>query len=113
MKWVQSHWFDQLEGRYHVLVSNPPYITTTDVGELPTTIRQFEPKLALDGGVHGIDPYKVLAEQGREYLEEEGHLVLEIGSGQAPHILPLFASWTHVKSLEDHEGHLRCLVFRK
>ncbi|WP_292138228.1 peptide chain release factor N(5)-glutamine methyltransferase, partial [Mesorhizobium sp.] len=60
---LQSDWFEKVFGRYHVIAANPPYITTEDIGNLQDEVRNFDPRLALDGGADGLNPYRTIAAQ--------------------------------------------------
>ena len=77
-----SDLFDQLEGLYDIIVTNPPYVDQVDISTMPPEY-QHEPLMALASGSLGLDhPIKILREAGR-FLAEDGILVLEVGnSGQ-------------------------------
>ncbi len=82
---LEGSWAEPLlaQGRrYHCVVSNPPYIPTDDIAQLAIEV-QREPRLALDGGPDGLDCYRALIPQAWELLLPGGHLVLEVGQGQA------------------------------
>jgi len=68
----------ELRGSLHVIVSNPPYIPSADVPELPVEVAGYEPHLALDGGPDGLDVFRRLAEQARAWLRPGGLLVVEL-----------------------------------
>ncbi|MEW6523176.1 MAG: peptide chain release factor N(5)-glutamine methyltransferase [Bacillota bacterium] len=72
-----------LERRVDVVVSNPPYIPSSEWAHLPREVRDFEPRLALDGGTDGLEVYRRLVPQARSYLSPQGKLLLEAGAGQA------------------------------
>lgn len=73
----------RLEGRVDVVVSNPPYIARRRWADLPSEVREFEPRTSLDGGEDGLDAYRRLAPQALPYLSPGGRLLLECGEGQA------------------------------
>ena len=74
----------QLSGAgYDLVVSNPPYIPSSDLAGLMPEVRQFEPLLALDGGGDGLDAYRALATQALGLLRPGGWLLLEVGIDQA------------------------------
>jgi release factor glutamine methyltransferase len=73
-------------GYFDIIVSNPPYISDSEFGDLPREVRQYEPSVALIGGREGTDLHRRLIEQGASYLRKGGSLVMEIGAGQRPSI---------------------------
>lgn len=78
-------------GPYDLIVSNPPYIPSADIQGLMPEVRDYEPRLALDGGSDGLEAYRHLARQtGR--LAAGGWLLVEVGIGQAQVVRELFAS---------------------
>jgi release factor glutamine methyltransferase len=76
---------------FDLIVSNPPYIRTGELSMLAPEIRQWEPTVALDGGVDGIDSYRRIIEEGHSYLTTGGSIVLEIGADMAPAVADLFS----------------------
>ncbi len=72
-----------LEGKVAAVVSNPPYIPDGELLELQPEVRMFEPRLALAGGVDGLEFHHQLLESAMEFLAPGGLLVLEVGQGQA------------------------------
>ncbi|MBN2565767.1 MAG: peptide chain release factor N(5)-glutamine methyltransferase [Candidatus Eisenbacteria bacterium] len=75
-----------LAGKVMALVSNPPYIPTGDLAGLPSEVRDFEPREALDGGEDGLECLRVLVQDGPELLAPGGFIALEVGDGQASSI---------------------------
>ena len=69
-------------GKFDMIVSNPPYITTQEMQELPRSVKDFEPELALHGGEDGLDFYRAIASNYREVLKPGGYLCFEFGMGQ-------------------------------
>jgi release factor glutamine methyltransferase len=76
--------------RFDLIVSNPPYIPSEEIGTLDREVRDFDPRLALDGGADGLDFYRRLAEQGSGRLREDGRLMAEFGDGQAEAVRAIF-----------------------
>lgn len=89
---LQSDWFDAVEGRFDVIISNPPYIKSGDIGGLEKDVRAFDPLAALDGGETGFDAYHALIPQlsGRQTCG--GMTFLEVGAGQAEYVSILLAN---------------------
>ncbi|MDR3579904.1 MAG: peptide chain release factor N(5)-glutamine methyltransferase [Oryzomonas sp.] len=76
--------------RFDLIVSNPPYIPTTDIDGLEPEVRDFDPRGALDGGSDGLDVYRTLIPTVPEHLNPAGWLLVEVGIGQAPAVVELF-----------------------
>ncbi len=76
-------------GEFDVIVSNPPYIPTADIDTLDASVRDHEPRLALDGGADGMDFYRAICEKWRDALRPNGKLLFEVGIGQADAVLRL------------------------
>ncbi|MCG8491617.1 MAG: peptide chain release factor N(5)-glutamine methyltransferase [Sneathiellales bacterium] len=84
-----SHWFEKVQGRFDVIVSNPPYIETETVKELEPEVTQFEPLSALDGGKDGLNCYREIVSSAPDFLCEGGYLIFEVGFGQAEAVASL------------------------
>ena len=69
-------------GTFDLIVSNPPYIRTDEIATLDPSVRDFEPRLALDGGQDGLDFYRAIVRNFTSALTPEGWLCLEFGIGQ-------------------------------
>jgi release factor glutamine methyltransferase len=89
-----------------VIVSNPPYIPTAECASLDPRIRDWEPRLALDGGADGLDFYRAITEKWRAALRPYGKLLFEVGIGQADPVLRLMRAngFGDVQVLEDLHG---------
>jgi release factor glutamine methyltransferase len=82
-------WTGGLEGEFDLIVSNPPYIPTADLAGLPREVRDFDPRLALDGGIDGLDAYRRIIPEARPLLFRGGWLLVEVGAGQAAAVLAI------------------------
>lgn len=78
----RGDWTNGLQGRFDIVVSNPPYIPSADIDGLSPEVRR-EPRIALDGGADGLDCYRAIAAGMDAVLQQDGLLALEIGAGQA------------------------------
>lgn len=87
---LQGNWTEGLEGSFDIIVSNPPYIPLTEAQDLGKGVVPFDPPVALFGGEDGLDCYRILAQQLKSYLKEEGLVMLEMGSTQRQAITDLF-----------------------
>ena len=79
-------------GEFHVIVCNPPYIPRGDIETLDPSVRDYEPRMALDGGEDGLDFYRSICDGWRAALHERGRLLFEVGIGQADAVLRLMRS---------------------
>jgi len=92
INFLKSDMFSSLtcENKYDIIVSNPPYIQSDVVDTLESEVKDFEPRLALDGDADGMKFYKIIAENYEDYLVDNGVLALEIGYDEANDIRALF-----------------------
>ena len=110
---VLSDLFEQLKGRkFDIIVSNPPYISKTEMDLLPEEVGGYEPALALYGGIDGLDVYRKIISKAGEYLTENGMLAFEIGMAQAAAVRALleqagFANIRVIRDLEDRDRVVR------
>ena len=90
----QSNMFDQLSNtsKVDVIVSNPPYIESKVVDELDDEVKKYEPRLALDGMEDGLHFYRILAREGKRFLNEGGRLYVEIGFDQDEAVKEIFGA---------------------
>ena len=102
-------------GLFDLILSNPPYIPSGDVGALDKDVRHFDPLAALDGGLDGLDCWRVLFPQIKMLLSDEGVAFVEIGAGQgtAVGILGSASNLQLARSFADLSGRERCLQFQK
>lgn len=100
--------FDEPE-TVDILVSNPPYIATADCAALDPRVRLFEPMMALDGGVAGLDFYERLIGDALNVVRPGGAVFFEIGDGQGPALKKLFteAGFVKIRIEPDYAGHDR------
>jgi release factor glutamine methyltransferase len=100
------------EGPFDVIVSNPPYIPTGDIPQLEPGVRDYEPRLALDGGPDGLDMVRGLIEQSVLLLRPGGHLILEIGTAQEKPVRAIIEAQTGLHlapTIHDHAQHPRVI----
>lgn len=91
-------------GEFQCIVSNPPYIPSGDIAGLESSVRDYEPHLALDGGADGLDFYRAVTRDWREALTPGGRLFFEVGLGQADPVLRLMRSqgFGDLQVIKDH-----------
>ncbi|MFU0505982.1 peptide chain release factor N(5)-glutamine methyltransferase [Pseudaminobacter sp. NGMCC 1.201702] len=112
---LESDWFAKISGKFHLIVSNPPYIARKDIAALQAEVRNFDPPLALDGGEDGLGPYRVIAAGAACHLEADGYVAVEIGFDQKPSVIGIFdqAGYSLADSRSDLAGNDRALLFRR
>ena len=98
---VKSDMFAELKGKFNVIISNPPYIRKDDVENLQSEVKNYEPTSALDGGKDGLDFYRIIATQAKDYLTDGGVLFLELGIGQAEQVKAMLAKNYKVEIIKD------------
>lgn len=109
---IVSDWFSKVEGRFDIVVANPPYIVDKDIKGLDPDVRDHEPKLALAGGSDGLNSYRIIAESLSTVLKRNGFAVIEIGVNQSRTVCETFeaegfAIHSIKKDLGDRD---RCIV---
>ena len=91
-------------GEFQCIVSNPPYIPRADIQTLDTSVRDYEPHLALDGGEDGLDFYRSISEKWKAALAPGGRLYFEVGIGQADSVLRIMRAqgFGDIQVVKDH-----------
>ena len=85
-----SDWWDDVGGRYDLIVSNPPYIAADEMQDLAPEVRAWEPRLALTDEADGLSAYRAIASQAAAHLNPQGRLIVEIGPTQGDAVAELF-----------------------
>lgn len=102
-----SDWFSAVRGQFHLIVSNPPYISSEDLRTLPKEVAAHEPRGALDGGPRGLQEIEQIVREAPRFLTSGGRLYLEIGSRQAEDVRNLLyetSAFSHVEVQRDLAG---------
>lgn len=108
-KTVLSDGFNNIEGKFDVIVSNPPYIRSGEIPSLEPEVT-CQPAIALDGGEDGLEFYRLIAEKAPEYLTDRGVLVLEIGYDQAAEVSALLEKdFAEIEVIKDFCGNDRVI----
>ncbi len=112
---IRSDLFEKITEKYTMILTNPPYIPTKVIEELQPEVRDFEPMIALDGHDDGYHFYRRIAAEAGNYLEDEGHLLLEIGNDQTVVVSGLLkqAGFIDIEVKKDLSGHDRLIICRK
>lgn len=101
---VQSDLFTRIRGRFDIIISNPPYIPSKTIDSLQREVKDFEPRLALDGGEDGLDIYRQIAENATKYLNRGGMLIMEVGIGEAQEVVKMFKGSAYAMIVQDFNG---------
>lgn len=103
---LQSDLFEKVEGKFEIIVSNPPYIASAEVEKLMPEVRNHEPRMALDGTEDGLYFYRRIIEEAGKHLVSSGMLFFEIGydQGQAVSELMRTEGYCEVQVVQDYAG---------
>ncbi len=106
---------DDFIGKFHLIVSNPPYITTAEMAELDPSVRDFEPHLALHGGADGLDFYRAIIKNYKDALLPKGYFCFEIGKGQENAVCGLLtrAGFEIIEQRADTADIIRAILAQK
>ena len=109
LKFVKGDLFENIEGTFDIIVSNPPYIERGRIGELEPEVRDFDPLNALDGGEDGLDFYRRIIKRVPAFLKKGGMLFFEIGYDQAKAVtgLLLDEGFSEIEVIKDYGGNDR------
>ncbi len=112
VQFKESDWFEGINGQYDLIVSNPPYISESEMETLAPEVRDWEPHLALTPGGDGLAAYHRLAKGLPAHLTPKGRAFFEIGYRQAADVKGIFtnAGFTQLQVLQDMSGHDRVIA---
>lgn len=99
-------------GKFDMIVSNPPYITGAEMEELPVSVRDYEPHMALYGGEDGLDFYRAIVENFTPALKERGYLCFEFGDGQGEDVCRILEErgYTILERTRDYHDRERAVL---
>jgi release factor glutamine methyltransferase len=111
-EFVQSDWFAQISGQFDLIVSNPPYIATTEMTGLQPEVRLFEPRMALTDEADGLSAYRIICDGAPAYLTPGGRFIVEIGPTQAKAVAAMMidAGLAQVQVYQDFDGRDRVVA---
>ncbi len=106
ISFVQSDLFENMDGRFDIIVSNPPYIESGVIEELEPEVKKFIPRLALDGAADGLRFYREISGKAAKYLEENGKIFYEIGYNQGRAVVDILAEngFVDIEIIQDFAG---------
>ncbi len=108
-EFITGDLFENVNGSFDIIVSNPPYIRSGDISSLMSEVKDHEPGSALDGGRDGLDFYRRIADEAFSYLNAGGRIFLEIGYDQGDDVRSIFAGrgYRDVRVKKDYSGNER------
>jgi release factor glutamine methyltransferase len=111
----KGNWDSGVAEMFDIVISNPPYIPSEEIGGLQPEVAFFEPRLALDGGADGLVAYRNLADAVSRVMKPDGFAAFEIGAGQGADVVAIMRmkGLRHIASAQDLQAHERVLMFRK
>ena len=114
-RFIQSDWCAQIQGRFDLITSNPPYIAADEMPNLSPDVLQWEPHAALTPGGDGLDAYRKIAAQAPVRLLAQGRLLLEIGPTQSAAVTALLHAQglINIRTLADLDGRDRVICAEK
>lgn len=106
VSFIQSDMFENIEGKFDLIVSNPPYIPASQLRTLENKVVGFEPMGALYGGEDGLSFYRIIANEAKKYIKSGGRLFLEIGFDQGKTVPELLktAGFEEIEVLKDYNN---------
>ncbi len=115
---VCTNWADGVDGEFDVVISNPPYIASQELPHLEAGVRNYDPRVALDGGRDGLDAYRSIFKTAAGLIRKDGHLLVEFGKGQHEEIVKIAGQENLTLAaladslIRDLAGIIRCSVFK-
>ena len=120
LKLMQGNWFSSdftsmFTEKFDLIVSNPPYIPTAEIATLDVEVKSYDPIMALDGGIDGLDAYRQIAKIAPQLLQNGGHIMLEVGENQAEAVVNIFElqNFKSEKIVSDLSCIKRCVILKK
>ena len=108
---IKSNLFEKVNETFDVIVSNPPYIKSEEINSLQEEVKNYDPHLALDGGITGYNIYKQIIKCAPQKLKENGKLYLELGIGQSATVKKMLEKkFKDIKIIKDYNNIDRIIV---
>lgn len=115
LKIKKSNWFSNIEKRFDLIISNPPYLDLDKINSLDDEVKKYDPEISLDGGKRGLECYNKISKDIWKFLNVGGMLCLEIGLNQSKEIKEIFEKQGLVRVSTDRDllNKERVIVFKK
>ncbi len=112
VSFIRGNLLGPFKNPFDLIISNPPYIRSDDIGNLQPEIKDWEPLNALDGGADGLDYYRRIVPEANHFLKDNGILMLELGEGQGNAVSQIFmdTGFRNIKIVKDYAGMERIAV---
>ena len=106
ISFIQGDMFENVTEKFDIIVSNPPYIETKVIDELMPEVRDYLPRLALDGDEDGLKFYRIISKEAVKKLNKNGRIFYEIGYNQSRAVASILLEngFTDVKIMKDYSG---------
>lgn len=111
INFLQSDIYQNINEKFDLIISNPPYIASNIIADLPKDVKLYDPITALDGGLDGLDFYRNIALNSKKFLNNNGKIILEIGYDQKAAVLDIFQDYKLILAQKDYGNNDRCLIF--
>ena len=114
LEFFESFWFSNVRRKYDIIVSNPPYIERNEIKNLPNSVKKFDPLIALDGGIEGLDGFREIAKLAKNFLNPKGYICLEIGYNQRKKVRKIFEKEKFIvlNEYKEYGGRDRVIIFK-
>ncbi len=115
IEFIESDLYSKVQGKFDILISNPPYIKSADIEELMSEVKDYEPRIALDGSEDGLEFYRRIIEKGKEFIKEDGYILFEIGYDQREQVKELLREkgYSDIEALKDFAGNDRVVLGKR
>ena len=112
IQFLKSDWFENVEGIFDMIISNPPYIGWVEQNKISAEVKKYDPEIALFAGYDGFDAYKKIIPSLSKFLNQDGLVVLEVGASQSSQVKDIMNSFGFfdVEILKDLSGKKRVVA---
>lgn len=115
IKFIKSDLFENVKEKFDVIISNPPYIKTEECEKLMPEVKDYEPRIALDGDTDGLHFYRRIINESKSYFDGNKYLLFEIGYEQREEVKELLekAGFDEIEALKDLAGNDRVVIGKR
>ncbi len=114
INFFKSNWFSNVKNKFDIIVSNPPYIKKSEINSLPLEVKNFDPEVSLCGGYDGLNAYRKIADEAKDYLKKKGFILVEVGNNQSKKVKKIFElqGFTAIFTAIDLLNKERVIIFK-